>query len=202
MKDKPTGPPFLVAGFNLEAQTAGVTRATVNTILLYQDLGGYGSELRTHIDFGFFTRVQAEYYRKINWAGFFVAPRGNITRTPYYIYSGNTRLSERLDQNAGGGADFGWSDGRTQEIRAGWQLENVRWYVTTGFDGMPEYRGNAQTARVQYIYDSQDRALVPEFGIRSQTDIGYLYATPNSPSAPQFVSQFPSPTPSARRTSC
>ncbi len=189
VKDKPTGPPFLLAGFNLEAQTAGVTRATINTILLYQDLGGYGSEWRTHIDFGFLTRVQTEYYRKINWAGFFVAPRGNLTRTPYYIYSGSTRLSERLDQNAGGGADFGWSDGRNQEIRAGWQLENVRWYVTTGFDGMPEYRGNAQTARVQYIYDSRDRALVPEFGIRSQTDIGYLYATPNSPSAPQLFSQ-------------
>jgi NTE family protein len=190
VKDKPTGPPFLIAGFNLEAQTSGVTRASVNTILLYQDLGGYGSELRAHIDFGFASRIQAEYYRKINWAGFFVAPRANITRTPYYIYSGNTRLSERLDQSAGGGADFGWSNGRTQEFRAGWQLENVRWYVTTGSDGMPEYRGNAQTGRLQYIYDSEDRALVPEFGIRWQTDIGYLYGTPDSPSAPQLVSQF------------
>jgi NTE family protein len=189
VKDKPTGPPFLIAGFNLEAQTSGVTRASVNTILLYQDLGGYGSELRAHIDFGFSSRIQAEYYRKINWAGFFVAPRANITRTPYYIYSGNTRLSERLDQSAGGGADFGWSNGRTQELRVGWQLENVRWYVTTGSDGMPEYRGNAQTGRLQYIYDSQDRALVPEFGIRWQTDIGYLYATPDSPSAPQLFSQ-------------
>jgi NTE family protein len=189
VKDKPTGPPFLIAGFNLEAQTSGVTRASVNTILLYQDLGGYGSELRAHIDFGFASRVQAEYYRRINWAGFFVAPRGYITRTPYYIYSGNTRLSERLDQNAGGGADFGWGNGRTQEIRAGWQLENVRWYVTTGYDGLPEYRGNAQTGRLQYVYDSQDRALVPEFGIRWQTDIGYLYATPNSPSAPQLFTQ-------------
>jgi NTE family protein len=189
VKDKPTGPPFLIAGFNLEAQTGGVTRASVNTILLYQDLGGYGSEWRTHIDFGFASRVATEYYRKINWAGFFVAPRANITRTPYYIYSGNTRLSERLDQSAGGGADFGWSNGRTQELRAGWQLENVRWYVTTGFDGAPEYRGNAQTARLQYIYDSRDHELVPRFGIRSQTDIGYLYETPDSPSAPQFVSQ-------------
>jgi len=190
VKDKPTGPPFLIAGFNLEAQTSGVTRASLDTILLYQDLGGYGSEWRTYVDFGFASRIQTEYYRRINWAGFFVAPRANITRTPYYIYSGNTRLAERLDQNAGGGVDFGWSNRRTQEIRAGWQLENVRWYVTTGSDGLPEYRGNAQTARLQYIFDSEDRALVPEFGIRSRTDVGYLYATPNSPSAPQFVSQF------------
>jgi len=189
VKDKPTGPPFLIAGFNLEAQTGGVTRASVDTILLYQDLGGYGSEWRTYIDFGFASRIQTEYYRKINWAGFFVAPRADITRTPYYIYSGNTRVSERLDQTFGGGADLGWSNSRTQEIRAGWQLQNVRWYVTTGYDGQPEYRGNAQTARLQYIYDSRDHALVPRFGFRSQTDIGYLYATPDSPSAPQLFSQ-------------
>jgi NTE family protein len=189
VKDKPTGPPFLAAGFNLEAQTGGVTRATVNTILLDQDLGGYGSELRTYVDFGFFTRIETEYYHKINWAGFFVAPRANITRTPYYIYSGNTRLSERLAQFGGTGADIGWSDGSNQELRAGWLLQNVRWYTTTGSDGLPNYSGNAQTARFQYVYDSRDRALVPHFGIRSQTDLGYLYGTPGSPSAPQLTSQ-------------
>jgi NTE family protein len=189
VKDKQTGPPFLEAGFNLQAQTGGVTRATINTILLDQDLGGYGSELRTYVDFGFFTRLETEYYRKLDWAGFFLAPRANITRTPYYIYSGNTRLSERLEQSGGPAADVGWSDGSTQEVRAGWQLQNVRWYTTTGFDGMPNYRGNAQTARVQYIYDSRDRALVPHFGIRSETDLGYLYGTPGSPSAPQLTSQ-------------
>jgi NTE family protein len=189
VKDKPTGPPFLEAGFNLEAQTGGVTRATINTILLDQDLGGYGSELRTHIDFGFFTNIESEYYRKLNWAGLFAAPHANITRTPYYIYSGNTRLSERLDQSLGLGADVGWSDGRAQEVRAGWQLQNVRWSTTTGFDGLPDYRGNAQNARLQYTYDSRDRALVPHFGIRSQTDLGYLYGTPGSPSAPQLTSE-------------
>ncbi len=189
VRDKTTGPPFLDLGFNLEVQSSGVTRATVNTILLDQDLGGYGSELRTEIDFGFFTRFESEYYRKLDWAGFFAAPRAGITRMPYYIYSGNTQLSERLAQFASTGADLGWSNGRTQEVRAGWQLQNVRWYVTTGSDSLPDYRGNAQTARVQYIFDSQDRALVPHFGVRAQTDVGYLYATPNSPNAPQISSQ-------------
>lgn len=190
--DKTTGPPFLEAGFNLEAQTSGVTRATINTILLDQDLGGYGSELRTYVDFGFSSRLETEYYHRIDWAGFFVAPRANITRTPYYIYSGNLRLSERLLQSAGPGADIGWSNSSTQEVRAGWQLQNVRWYTTTGSDGLPYYRGNAQTGRVQYIFDSEDRALVPHYGIRSQTDLGYLYGTPGSPSAPQLSSQIAS----------
>jgi NTE family protein len=190
VSDKSTGPPFLKVGFNLAAQTGGVTRATVNTILLDQDFGGYGSELRTKINFGFSTELESEYYRKLDWAGFFIAPRAGITRTPYYIYSGNTRLSERMAQFAGPAADIGWSDGRSQEVRAGWQFQNVRWSLTTGTgDGMPDYHGNAQTGRVQYIYDSQDRALIPTYGIRSVTNLGYLYATPGSPNAPQLFNQ-------------
>ena len=189
VSDKKTGPPFIDVGFNLAAQTGGVTRATINTILLDQDLGGYGSELRTRINFGFSTLVESEYFRKLGIDGLFVAPRVNLNRTPYYIYDGNTRLSERLAQFAGTGADIGWTDGSTQEVRAGWQIQNVKWYTTTGADGLPDYHGNSQTGRVQYTYDSQDRALVPTYGVRSVTDIGYLYGTPGSPSAPQIFSQ-------------
>jgi NTE family protein len=189
VSNKKTGPPFLDVGFNLAAQTGGVTRATINTILLDQDLGGYGSELRTKVDFGFYTRVESEYYWKFSVNGFFLAPRAGITRTPYYIYSGNTRLSQRQSQFAGPAADIGWSDGSLQEFRAGWQFQNVSWETTTGSDGLPNYNGNAQTGRVQYIYDSQDRALVPEFGIRSVTTLGYLYGTRGSTSAPQLFSQ-------------
>jgi NTE family protein len=189
--DKKTGPPFLNIGFNLAAQTSGVTRATVSTVFLYQDLGNYGSELRAKVDFGFLTHAEAEYYRKLDYGGFFVAPRIDFTHTPYYIYnSANYRLSERQAQFAGGGGDFGWGDNRRQELRAGWQFENVQWSTTTGSDGMPDYSGNSQRVRVRYVFDSQDRALVPHYGIRTETEFGYLYATPNSPSTPTFYSRF------------
>jgi len=185
--DKRTGPPFLDVGFNLQAQTGGVTRATVNTIFLYQDLGNYGSEFRAKINFGFLTHAEGEYYRKLDYAGFFVAPRIVYDSTPYYIYdSNNYRLSQRQLQTAGTGADFGWGDSRRQELRVGWQFDNVQWNTTTGTDTLPNYSGNAQRARVRYVFDSQDRALVPRYGIRSVTEFGYLYATPNSPSTPSF----------------
>jgi len=188
INDKRTGPPFLDVGLNLQAQTAGVTRATINTILLYQDFGGYGSELRAKVDFGFYTRVEGEYYRKLDGKGYFAAPRAGITREPFYIYSGNTRLAERELDSGGVGGDLGWSNGRNQELRAGWDFQRVNWTTTTGNDFLPNFNGDAQTVRVQYIYDSQDRALVPQYGIRSVTSLGYLYDTPNSPNAPQLSS--------------
>jgi len=190
VNDKKTGPPFLSLGLNVAAQTGGVTEATVSSIFLYQDLGGYGSEFRAKIDFGFLTNIEGEYFRKIGWSGLFAAPRANITRRPYYIYDGNTRLSERQSQFAGFGGDLGYTDGRKFEIRGGYSFENVQWNTTTGFDGLPNYSGNAQTARVHIVYDSQDRALVPHYGIRSVTSLGYLYGTPGSPSAPQLLEEF------------
>jgi NTE family protein len=189
VSDKKTGPPFLDLGINIAAQTGGVTRATVNSIFLYQDLGGYGSELRAKIDFGFYTRFEAEYYRKLTTSGFFVAPRIDVMRTPFYIYSGTTRLSERELNTVGGGADAGWSDGKFQEVRAGWDVRNVNWETTTGYDGLPDFNGQAQNGHVQYIYDSQDRALVPSYGVRSVSKFGYLYNTPGSPAAPQLMQQ-------------
>ncbi len=189
--DKKTGPPFLDLGLNIAAQTAGVTRATLSTILLWQDLGGYGSGLRANVDVGFDTRVEGEYYWKPNpYTHFFLAPRANINRQPFYIYEGNYRASERQSQFAGVGADAGWSDGKYSELRAGWQYQRVDWFTTTGQDNLPDYYGNSQTARVRFVYDDQNRALVPRFGIRSATSVGYLFNTSNNPTAPVIQSQF------------
>jgi NTE family protein len=190
VNDKKIGPPFLDIGINLAAQTGGVTRTNLNTIFIWQDLGGYGSEFRGNVDLGFLTRVKAEYYRKVNWAGFFVAPRINVTRQPYYIYNGSYRDSERQLELAGGGGDLGWAGGRNSELRFGWEYEHVNWNATTGFDGLPDYSGNSQTVRLRYLYDNQDRGLVPHTGIRARADIGYLFETTDSPSAPQMVGQF------------
>jgi NTE family protein len=190
VSDKKTGPPFFDIGLNLQAQTSGVTRATISSILLYQDFGGYGSELRGKIDFGFLLNLEGEYYRKLTRSGLFAAPRANLTRQPYYVYNGNIRLSERQSQFGGGGGDIGWSDNHTQELRAGWLFQTVQWNVTTGADGLPDYHGNSQLGRVQYIFDNQDRALVPEYGLRATVDIGYLYGTPGSPSAPHSTARF------------
>ena len=191
VSDKKTGPPFLDLGLNIAAQTAGITRATLSTILLWQDLGGFGSGLRANIDVGFETRVEGEYYWKPSpYSGLFFAPRANITRQPFYIYEGNYRASERQSQFAGVSGDVGWSDSRYSELRAGWSYQRVDWFPTTGSDNLPNYFGNSQEVRVRYVFDNQNRALVPRFGFRSATSLGYLYNVTGSPTAPQLQTQF------------
>ena len=64
VSDKTTGPPFLLVGTNVVAETSGVTRGTLEGIFLDQDLGGYGSELRANIKVGFLSQLDAEYLRR------------------------------------------------------------------------------------------------------------------------------------------
>jgi NTE family protein len=192
--DKKTGPPFLLLGANVEAQTTGVTRATLEGIFLDQDLGGYGSELRGEFKVGFLTQINTEYYRKLfdtgaNHGIAFAAPHAGILREPFYIYQNQLRISERELQSGGGGADIGWTNQSTQELRLGWEINNIRWQTSVGSDGQPDVYGSMQRARLRYTFDTQDRDLVPHYGIRWSTEAGYLYNAVGSPNAPQFTSR-------------
>ncbi len=194
--DKPTGPPFLQVGVNIEAQTAGITRATFESYLVHQDLGGYGSELRAHIAVGWLTDLNAEYYRHLaslgqTRGGLFAAPQIMLHREPFYIYENQHQISQRQLQVAGGGLDLGWSDQRYQELRLGWQGGQVRWQTETGSDTQAPANliGSMQRGRIRYVFDNQDRALVPQFGLRVQTEAAYLYHSVDSPSAPQLTSK-------------
>jgi NTE family protein len=208
--NKKTGPPFLLVGDNAESQSGSPARATFEAILLDQDLGGYGSELRTHIAAGYLTRLDTEYFRKLpigpigGGAGdasgaklgeLFVAPRASLLREPFYIYRNQLRLSQRQLQTAGAGIDAGWTDQRTRELRAGWEIDNIRWQsvVASGADGLPNVFGQVQHARLRFVYDTQDREMIPQFGVHLVVQAGYLFHAAGSPasssSAPLFSTQ-------------
>jgi NTE family protein len=183
---KKTGPPFLLAGVNIQSQTTAFTRATIEGILLNQDLGGYGSELRSTVKLGYVTEFTSEYFRPVftNDAGdrvFFVSPQGDFQRKPYPIYVGPSYVANRQLQMTAGGADIGFTNKRTQDLRAGIDFEHVSWTTTIGSDGLPNQYGNAQRARIHYEYDTQDRALIPQFGLRAAVNAGYLFTNINRP---------------------
>ncbi len=201
VQDKKTGPPFLLLGANVAAQTSGVSRATLEGILLDQDLGGYGSELRTRVKVGYVTEIGTEYFRTVpNVLGIerknvlgtmFVAPRFDFARQPFQIYSGGRRIAERLLQTTGGGADVGWTNQRSVEVRAGWEENDIRWREQIGVaDGLPDVAGSMQRARVRFALDTQDKGLVPQFGRRLAMEGGYLYKAAGSVDAPRFATQY------------
>ena len=200
VQEKKTGPPFLQVGANVAAQTGGTSRATLEATLLNQDLGGFGSELRSHVTLGYVTDLDTEYYRKLPRflggnlsgpsGGTFVAPRFGFVRQPFPIYQGDSLVAERVLQTTGGGVDAGWGNGRKLEFRAGWQKNDIRWHERIGIaDGLPDVYGSMQMARTRLAFDSQDKALVPQFGERVTVEAGYLYNAAGGVNAPRFDTQ-------------
>jgi NTE family protein len=201
---KKTGPPVILLGSNIEAETATTSRWTLEGTLIHQDLGGYGSELRGHIKVGWLTQLDTEYFRKLpgppvggstiegaKLGELFVAPRVGLLRQPFYIYRNQNRLSERQLQTIGDGIDVGWTDQRIRELRVGWEMDDVRWQTQVGSatDALPDVFGSMEKARVRYVYDTQDRALVPQYGMRLVTQAGYLFSATSSRNAPQITMQ-------------
>jgi NTE family protein len=192
---KKTGPPFLLLGANLAAQTSAPTRATVEAILLDQDFGGYGSELRTRVKLGYETELSTEYFRPLNPFApaertYFVLPNADFLRRPQPIFDNRqNHIADRQLQSIDVGVDLGWSNQRTQRLRAGLDFEHLHWNATSGSDGMPDFSGNAQRVRAQYDFDTQDRALVPQYGSHFTVQGGYLYAAVNSPNSPYVSGQ-------------
>ena len=192
---KKTGPPFLVIGANIEAQSNAFTRATIEGVILDQDFGGYGSELRTNVKLGYLTELGSEYFRPLNPLGakertIFAAPRVDFIRQPFPVFSNQAQIAERQFQRVSFGGDIGWTNQRTQQLRAGFDFSQIHWITTTGSDGQADFSGQSQRARVRYDYDTQDRALVPQFGLHLTSEAAFLYSTVNSPDAPQLATKF------------
>ncbi|SNS28093.1 NTE family protein [Granulicella rosea] len=195
--DKKTGPPTLLVGANVEAQTTAVTRATIEGILIQQDFGGYGSELRSNFKLGYETEIGSEYFRPINFLSsvsgenhtVFYSPHADWLRQPYSIYRNQVRVADRQLQRVGGGLDLGVTNRRNMDLRGGVEFTYIDWTTLVGADGAPNFSGGSQRAHVRYTYDTQDRALVPQFGIHITTEAAFLYDAVGSRNAPQLSAQ-------------
>lgn len=178
------GPPFLMIGGDLTAVTSNVTRNNLDMRLVDQDLGGYGSELRADVRFGFLTHGAVEYYRPVASNGLFVQPHLTITRQPVYLWADQRRISERFEQQAGGGLDFGRTFSRQLQVTAEWRAQVTRWRLVSGSDGSRDLSGTAQTGVVHFSYDSAVTGAVSPHGLRFDASVGSLFHTASSANAP------------------
>jgi NTE family protein len=182
-------------GANLEAQTDAFTRATMEAVVLDQDFGGYGSELRSTVKLGYETELGSEYFRPLFPLAppqhtIFAAPRIGFLREPFPVFVDNVQIANRQFQSFSTGGDIGWTNQRTQQLRVGYDFAQIHWVTTIGNDGQPDFSGQSERARLRYDYDTQDRALVPQFGVHLTGEAGYLFSTVGSPNAPELFAKF------------
>lgn len=186
------GPPFLLVGADITAMTDNVTRGTLDLRLINNDFGGYRSELRTDLRVGFLTQASTEYYRLLRSNGLFVQPHIGLLRQPVYIYDNQQRVAERLQQNAGGGLDFGRTYHSRSQLAAEWRYEVVRWHTQSGDDFRPDLSGPAQTGVLHYTYNSLNAGQLSTRGVLLDISGGGLYHAVGSENAPlaQFSARY------------
>jgi NTE family protein len=178
------GPPFLLFGTDISAANSNVTRTTFDFRVVDQDLGGFGSELRTDVRVGFLTQASSEYYRLLTKSGFFLQPQIGILREPVYLWANQQRISERLLQQGGGGLDLGRTVNRNLQYSFQYRAQVLRWHLQLGDDGTPNFSGTSQTAIGQLIYDSRESGTISPRGTLFKVSAGSLFNSAGSENAP------------------
>ena len=184
LSNDPTGPPYLLVGAELASTTSNISRAEMTLRLIDQNLGGFGSELRSSARVGYMTDLSAEYYRLLTPGGYFIEPRAGILREPVYIWADQKRIAERLLQNLDAGVDAGRTFSNQLQISAQWRAEDTRWSLTTGTGGGPYITGTAQTGLLNIKIDKAAAGVVSPNGFRLSASAGALYHAVASSNAP------------------
>jgi NTE family protein len=178
------GPPFLLFGADITAANANVTRTAFDFRLIDQNLGGFGSELRSDLRVGFLTQASTEYYRRLTTSGYFLEPQIGVLREPVYLWQNQKRISERLLQQAGGGLEVGRTINRHLQYGLQYRAQVIRWDLQDGSDGTPKVSGTAQSAVARITFDDRDAATISPRGTLFQLSAGSLFHTVGSVNAP------------------
>ena len=96
--------------------------------------------------------------------GYYLQPQVVIFRQPVYLWQNQQRISEHLEQQAGGGLEAGRTFSRNFQMAANYRAQVVRWHLVGGDDGTPVLSATAQTAVAHLSYDtirSKGRRVVP-----------------------------------------
>jgi NTE family protein len=180
------GPPYLLVGTDIVAMTNNVTSSIYDFRFVDQNLGGYGSELRSTVRLGYLTHIDTEYYRPITSNGFFLQPHLSANRDPVYMWTNQKIVSERQLQTAGGSLDAGWTVNPRFQFALTYADSEVHWRLIDGTDDSPNQylSGTSQQAGVHFSYSDAVSAIASPYGIHVEGFMGALFHTADSPNTP------------------
>lgn len=170
----------------IAAMTANVTSAIFDVRFVDENLGGYGSELRSDMLLGYLTRLGTEYYKPIGSTPFFVQPHVQYLREPVYLWANQKRVSERLFQRAGGGLDLGITANKNLQAALVYQASTIRWVLKDGTDDSPtpHASGTTQSVAGHLVFTNRTAEIASPTGSKVDLAAGYLLHTIDSNEAP------------------
>ncbi|WP_334238612.1 patatin-like phospholipase family protein, partial [Terriglobus sp. ADX1] len=173
-KPRQDGPPYVLFGADIVAMNSNVTSTEFDMRFIDQNLGGYGSELRSNIRIGYRTHLDTEYYRLLGNRGFFIQPHVELLREPVYMWANQKRISERFLQHAGGGIDLGMTLNKSLQAAFQYRSSTVLWQLREGGDQSPTQHLSGMTGSVagHVVYSNRTAELASPAGTRIDVTAG------------------------------
>jgi NTE family protein len=177
------GPPIVRPLILIDGSSLKNVTFNLGARVTFLDVGGFRSEWRNDVTLFSEYGLRSEYYHPFTpLTQWFVAPRGLIDSSPFYIYDNNKLLSTYRRNTGGGGLDVGYQFGTTGELRVGYEGGWERFARQTGNPNeLPSVSGTFGDARIQYKLDRLDNAVIPRAGQNLQANFQWTNASPEAP---------------------
>jgi NTE family protein len=180
--EKDYAPPTVNPLFVIDGSDYTDVRFSLGARITFNDIGGFGSELRNDVIVGTSYGIASEYYHPLNWfSHFFAAPRGFANSQPFDLYLDNDRIATYRQHNAGGGLDFGVAANRFSELRFGYQTGFLSMSRSIGPPALlPSVSGRQGFARLRYVIDRTDDPTLPRQGVFLLSRFEFYDANPGA----------------------
>ena len=184
VRQKTYGPPFLALSLELSNIDSSSFSVNVAGRVTSYDVVGAGSELRVDLGLGTRQLAAAELYRPIGRSGVFVAPRAYFERNGLNVFVGDDFLAQYRVKRSGAGLDFGYTTNQRLELRAGYDIADVRARRYIGDALLPEVTGTERAARLRVTFDGQTSPVVPSRGLFTRGELRHYDNTPDVTASP------------------
>ncbi|WP_158942111.1 patatin-like phospholipase family protein [Granulicella sp. S190] len=166
------GPPFLDLGINIDGSDTEDVLFGMSGRIIFQNLGGFRSEWRTDLFFGYSYGVRSEYYRPFTpHSQFFYAPRAYATSTRFDFYNNGSKTSQYQVNQSGVGFDAGYTWRRNAELRFG---QDEYWYSVTkrvDFDNLSIPPQQQSVSSLRFNSYNTDNSVLPFRGVNTSVRV-------------------------------
>src|SRR5271154_5829940 len=190
--EKSYAPPIIRPQVTLDGSQYNNVLFSIGARITFLNFGSYGSELRNDVIFGSEYGLHTEFYHPLRVGShWFVAPEILLDSNSFngYTSSGNLAAVYRVKQ-AGGGVDFGYQLGRSQEFRIGYDTEYLRYSLQVGQTTAPTVSGREGYAKFQYRLFHVNDPVIPTAGQEGAFRTQWFEAYP-SPISAYTIPAFP-----------
>ncbi len=180
-QEKEYAPPTVHPLFVIDGSDYKNVLFQVGARITFLDVGGFGSEWRNDVIAGSEYGAKTEFFHPFNFhTGWFVAAHGTADSSPLNIYQRDRILGEYRNRVFGGGVDFGYTFGRSAEMRVGYDSGYQKISEDIGTPVEPTVRGRYGMTSLRYRLDRFDDPIIPRRGERIESTFHFYDTKPGT----------------------